>query len=84
MPLYEYKCKQCGHQEEQLNSFDTTVWCNVCEEPMSKLIGLPALVKISPNVQTDYKTGQKKTEVQSMGAKIIGQDGSTLSETRFK
>lgn len=83
MPMYDYKCQTCGHQEEQINSYDTTVWCDICEEPMRKLIGLPSYVKVSPNVQTDLRTGQKKTEVRSMGAKIIGQDGSVLSEKKM-
>ncbi|MGB7188899.1 MAG: zinc ribbon domain-containing protein [Acidobacteriaceae bacterium] len=44
MPLYEYRCKQCGHQFEKIQSFSAPEEkvCPVCGGEVEKLISAPA------------------------------------------
>ncbi|MGC2606923.1 MAG: zinc ribbon domain-containing protein, partial [Silvibacterium sp.] len=44
MPLYEYRCKQCGHQFEKIQSFSAPEEkeCPVCRGELEKLISAPA------------------------------------------
>jgi putative FmdB family regulatory protein len=42
MPLFEYRCDQCGRVTEQLvKSSNDTVHCYNCEHPMTKLLSAP-------------------------------------------
>lgn len=45
MPLYEYRCKQCGHQFEKIQSFSAPEEkeCPVCKGELEKLISAPAI-----------------------------------------
>ena len=39
MPFYDFKCDQCGHEEEKLvRSKDTKVKCPKCDTLMKRLI----------------------------------------------
>ncbi len=38
MPLYEYKCEQCGHSFEQIVHFDEHVSCPRCSGEVRKLM----------------------------------------------
>ncbi|HZD47572.1 MAG TPA: zinc ribbon domain-containing protein [Silvibacterium sp.] len=44
MPLYEYRCKQCGHQFEKIQSFSAPEEkeCPVCKGEVERLISAPA------------------------------------------
>ena len=44
MPLYEYRCKQCGHQFEKIQSFSAPEEkvCPTCGGEVEKLISAPA------------------------------------------
>lgn len=44
MPLYEYRCKKCGHQFEKIQSFSAPEEkdCPVCKGELEKLISAPA------------------------------------------
>ena len=45
MPLYEYRCKNCGHQFEKIQSFSAPEEkeCPVCHGPVERLISAPAI-----------------------------------------
>lgn len=45
MPLYEYRCKDCGHQFEKIQSFSAPEEkeCPVCHGPVEKLISASAI-----------------------------------------
>ena len=45
MPLYEYRCKQCGHQFEKIQSFSAPELkeCPVCKGEVERLLSAPAI-----------------------------------------
>jgi putative FmdB family regulatory protein len=45
VPLYEYRCKACGHQFEKIQSFSAPEEkeCPVCHGELEKLISAPAI-----------------------------------------
>jgi putative FmdB family regulatory protein len=64
VPLYEYRCKQCGHQFEKIQSFSAPdeKECPVCKGELERLISAPAVqFKGSGWYATDYagKGGSK-------------------------
>ena len=57
MPLYEYKCKQCGHRFERIQSYsaEDAKECPVCQGKVERLISAPAVqFKGSGFYSTDY------------------------------
>jgi putative FmdB family regulatory protein len=58
MPLYEYKCKKCGHRFELIQSFsaEDPKECPVCHGEVERLISTPARAhfKGSGFYSTDY------------------------------
>lgn len=57
MPLYEYRCKQCGHRFEKIQSFSAPEEkvCPVCKGEVERLISAPAVqFKGSGFYSTDY------------------------------
>lgn len=45
MPLYEYRCKKCGHRFEKIQSFSApdAKECPVCKGEVERLISAPAI-----------------------------------------
>jgi putative FmdB family regulatory protein len=45
LPLYEYRCKECGHQFEKIQSFSAPdeKECPVCKGELERLISAPAI-----------------------------------------
>ena len=76
MPLYEYKCKKCGHRFELIQSFsaEDAKECPVCHGEVERLISTPARphFKGSGFYSTDY------------GAKPPSESGSASSATSEK
>lgn len=76
MPLYEYRCKQCGHQFEKIQSFSAPEEkeCPVCHGEVERLISAPAIqFKGSGWYVNDYaakKSGPMKASAD--GAKADG------------
>ena len=64
MPIYEYKCSNCGHQIETLQKFsdEPLKKCLQCgKDSIEKLISAPSFrLKGSGWYETDFKTGKKK------------------------
>ena len=42
MPVYDFRCKACGHTDEYVKSFndDEVPDCDVCDTPMTQLVSL--------------------------------------------
>jgi putative FmdB family regulatory protein len=62
VPLYEYRCKQCGHQFEKIQSFSAPEEkvCPACGGEVEKLISAPSFqFKGSGWYVTDYAKGAK-------------------------
>jgi len=80
VPLYEYRCKQCGHQFEKIQSFSAPEEkvCPVCQGPVERLISAPAIqFKGSGWYVNDYaakKSGPSKPSAD--GAKSGDGSGS--------
>ncbi len=64
MPIYEYKCGDCGHELEALQkmSDDPLKFCPSCErDSLSKKISAAAFrLKGGGWYETDFKSGSKK------------------------
>lgn len=64
MPIYEYECKDCGHQLEALQkmSDDPLKDCPVCNKSeLQKLISAAGFrLKGGGWYETDFKSGSKK------------------------
>lgn len=77
MPLYEYRCKQCGHQFEKIQSFSAPdeQECPVCKGEVERLISAPAIqFKGSGWYVTDYagKGGAKPAAPSASSADSSG------------
>ena len=60
MPTYEYRCKSCGHEFEELQAMtaDPFTVCPKCAEPTLRRVmgsGIGMIFKGSGFYQTDYK-----------------------------
>jgi putative FmdB family regulatory protein len=46
MPLYEYKCKKCGHRFERIQTYsaEDAKECPVCQGEVERLISAPNLL----------------------------------------
>ena len=69
MPIYEYKCTECGHEMEKLQklSDEPLVDCPECGKPgLKKMISAAGFrLKGGGWYETDFKTGSKKNVVDS-------------------
>lgn len=82
MPLYEYRCKACGHRFEKIQTFSAPdeKECPVCKGEVERLISAPAVqFKGSGFYSTDYGTkpsAPKSAEgAKTDGAGAGGSDG---------
>jgi len=66
VPIYEYRCEACGHQEEHLQKVSDTPLekCPACGKPSyRKLLSAAGFqLKGSGWYATDFKSGAKKAE----------------------
>jgi putative FmdB family regulatory protein len=63
VPLYEYRCKNCGHQFEKIQSFSAPdeKECPLCHGPVERLLSAPAIqFKGSGWYATDYASKSSK------------------------
>jgi putative FmdB family regulatory protein len=68
VPLYEYRCKTCGHQFEKIQSFSAPdeKECPVCQGPLERLISASALqFKGSGWYATDYASKPKSVSMKA-------------------
>ncbi len=66
MPIYEYKCEECGHQLEVIQKFsdDTLTECPNCEkQALKKMLSASVFhLKGTGWYETDFKNSGKKPE----------------------
>lgn len=69
MPIYDYKCSNCGHQFELIQKFSDqpAEICPQCsEKSIQKLVSAPSFrLKGGGWYETDFKTGAKKNIVDA-------------------
>ncbi|MCB1054857.1 MAG: zinc ribbon domain-containing protein [Acidobacteria bacterium] len=86
MPLYEYRCQQCGEYSEFLQRFDDPpkTECPKCGGELEKLLSAPAFhLKGSGWYKTDYAGGTKAKSDTASGGESSG-DKSTDTPTEAK
>lgn len=72
MPIYEYQCKECGHQLEAIQKISAAPLsdCPECNKPaLTKLISAAGF-RLSGKgwYETDFKTGSKKNLAGDSGS----------------
>lgn len=79
MPLYEYRCKKCGHQFEIIQKFSDKLQskCPKCGARLEKLLSAPAIqFKGKGWYVTDYaRKGAGKEDKAGEPAKDDGEKG---------
>src|SRR6202034_786436 len=81
VPLYEYRCKNCGHQFEKIQTFSAPdeKECPVCQGPLERLISASAIqFKGSGWYATDSAS---KPKAGSMKASADGEIKSSDSKS---
>jgi len=78
MPIYEYQCKDCGHQFDVLQKMSDEPLrdCPECMEPaLTKLVSAPSFrLSGSGWYETDFKTdNDKKKNLTDAGKKVEAQ-----------
>jgi putative FmdB family regulatory protein len=84
VPIYEYECEKCGHKFEAIQKFsDKPVKkCVLCQGPVHRLLGSPALVfKGTGWYVTDYASRDRKTAMDKEKAEKSG-TAETKSESK--
>ncbi|MFY9745890.1 MAG: zinc ribbon domain-containing protein [Acidobacteriaceae bacterium] len=84
VPLYEYRCKDCGHQFEKIQSFSAPdeKECPVCHGPVERLVSTSALqFKGSGWYATDYAA---KPKSETMKASADGESKSSETKSTDK
>lgn len=89
MPLYEYRCKQCGHQFEKIQSFSAPdeKECPACKGEVERLISAPAIqFKGSGWYVTDYagKGGAKPAASSGASTESSGDSKPAASASEAK
>lgn len=95
MPIYEYRCQECGHELEKLQRMSEAplLDCPACERPaLRRLISAAGFrLKGSGWYETDFKQGQKRNLADGAGeakaegkAKAEGQDKKNTPEGAAK
>jgi putative FmdB family regulatory protein len=89
VPLYEYRCTQCGHQFEKIQTFSAAdeKECPLCQSLVERLISAPAVhFSGSGFYQTDYKGKSKSgaaasgsTSTQSASSDSTSSSGADIS-----
>ena len=83
VPLYEYRCKDCGHQFEKIQSFSAPEEkeCPVCHGPVEKLISASAIqFKGSGWYVNDYASKSSKSmKASADSGKSDGGSGESKS-----
>jgi putative FmdB family regulatory protein len=87
VPLYEYRCKQCGHQFEKIQSFSAPEEkeCPVCHGEVERLLSAPAIqFKGSGWYVNDYaakKPGPTKASADGAGKNDGAKSGEGSSSS---
>ncbi|HEV2278063.1 MAG TPA: zinc ribbon domain-containing protein [Acidobacteriaceae bacterium] len=83
MPLYEYRCKSCGHQFEKIQSFSAPEEkeCPQCHGAVERLLSAPAIqFKGSGWYVSDYAKKGSSMKASADGAKDGAKSEGSSSE----
>ncbi len=92
MPIYEYRCDNCGHELEAIQKLSEAplVTCPVCEQDaLTKKVSAAGFrLKGGGWYETDFKSGKKKNvagdDSSSKSAKSGGDSGSSSKSNDSK
>lgn len=87
MPLYEYRCKNCGHTFEKIQSFSAPEEkeCPLCRGPVEKLLSAPAIqFKGSGWYVNDYAHKGGSMKASADGGAKASDSGSGESKSEAK
>jgi len=88
MPIYEYKCSACGHQEDHLQKLSEPALtkCPACGKKKyeKQLTAAGFQLKGSGWYASDFKGGKKETEAKPDAKPEAKADGKTESKTEAK
>ena len=89
MPIYEYRCENCGHEKEALQkiSDDPLRDCPQCGKPalIKKISAAGFRLSGSGWYETDFKTGSKKNLAgDKTDAKAGSKDGPAANDSSPK
>ena len=84
MPIYEYRCEQCGHTLEKLQKVSDAPLtdCPACGQPtLKKLISAAGFrLKGGGWYETDFKAGEKKKNLHGDSDKAGGGGAETKAD----
>ena len=85
MPIYEYRCEECGHELEAIQkmSDDPLTKCPNCnnESLVKKISATGFRLKGGGWYETDFKSGKKKNVAGSDGGSSSSSDSSSSSSS---
>lgn len=88
MPIYEYRCTECGHEAEVLQKFSdpALTTCTACGKPgFTKLVSAAGFqLKGSGWYATDFKSPAKKAEAKSESKPDAKNDTKSEAKTETK
>jgi putative FmdB family regulatory protein len=91
MPIYEYRCAECGHELEKLQKINDAplVDCPACGKPaLHKLVSAAGFrLKGGGWYETDFKSGKKKNIAKGesgKAGKTSGDDAKSSSGSEKK
>jgi putative FmdB family regulatory protein len=88
MPIYEYKCSACGHQEDHLQKLSEAPLskCPACgkKKYQKQLTAAGFQLKGSGWYASDFKGGKKETEAKPDAKPEAKADAKTESKTETK
>ncbi|HEY3077359.1 MAG TPA: zinc ribbon domain-containing protein [Burkholderiales bacterium] len=86
MPIYEYRCAVCGHQDEHLQKVSDTLLsvCPACGKPeyRKQLSAAGFQLKGTGWYATDFKGGAKKAGASKTDAKTADVKPESKTETK--
>jgi putative FmdB family regulatory protein len=84
MPIYEYRCQSCGHEQEVLQKVSDPLLsdCPVCKAPTlkKKISAAGFRLKGGGWYETDFKSGNKKNVVGDKSASSSDDAGKSTSK----
>lgn len=88
MPLYDYKCVECEIEKEVQHAMDKIgkieIRCDVCEQPMKKLLSAPTLLGFDNVGRSISKKDKKDTSKKDTSKKNTPQKDTTKTTATQK
>lgn len=88
MPIYEYRCAECGHELEKLQKISDAALtdCPACGKPaLQKLVSAAGFrLKGGGWYETDFKSGKKKNIAKADSKRKADKKASSASKSKSK